>query len=234
MYNEEENVEVLIKLIEEQGPKNYKIIVVNDGSTDDTLHILERLSKSYPIMIVNHVKNQGLSVTMKDVFLAGIKYAKPGDIFITLDGDMSQNPKFAHIMVNCIINENYDLVIASRFVKGSKVYGVTFFRKILSWGIKVLFIGLGVKDKTCGFRAYRFYIINQLVNHYGNNNFITSKGFEVQIELLIKLRKITTLKLKEIPFDLRYDLKKGKSKLKLFRTIKLYLILINTNQEDMT
>lgn len=226
MYNEEENIERLIKLIEEQGPKNYKIIVVNDGSTDNTLQILEHLSKSYPIIIVNHANNQGLSVTVKDVFLVGIKYAKPNDIFLTLDGDMSHNPKFANIMVNCLVNENCDLVIASRFVKGSNVYGVTFLRKILSWGIRILFIGLGVKDKTCGFRAYSYDITNRLVNHYGKNNFITSKGFEVQLELLIKLSKITTLKLKEIPFDLRYDLKKGKSKLKIFRTIKLYLILL--------
>jgi dolichol-phosphate mannosyltransferase len=122
---------------------------------------------------------------------------------------------------------DYDVIIGSRYVKGGLQKGVVPYRRILSRGISMFsrtLFRLPVRDVTSGYRCYKADILRKIISTYGEN-FIESKGFEVAFELLIKAYRLRA-KMTEIPIVLDYSKKKGKSKLKIQKTVFNYLKLM--------
>ena len=236
MYNEEKDIGPYLtnlKKAMDNSQLNYKIIILNDGSKDNSVKIVEKFRKSMPITLLHHEINKGLGITLKDLFLEVARISDDNDIIITMDSDNSHNPEYIKDMVNLIEKENFDLIIASRYEKGGKEIGLKWYRSILSKNLallmKILFPIKGVRDYSCGYRGYRAKIIKTMINKY-KNNFIKSQGFPGMSEILLKLRKTTKFKAKEIPLVLRYDLKQGESKLKLIKTIKEYGLMLLRNK----
>jgi dolichol-phosphate mannosyltransferase len=229
-YNEGQNLKALIAAINSTMVVNnfsYRIIIIDDGSTDDTLDIIKELPISLPIDVIVHAQNMNLGQTIKD----GLKYvndhAKPGDIIITMDADNSHPPGLSIEMISKI-TESADLVIASRYEKGGAEIGLMFYRSIFSRTInkilQIIFPIRNIKDYTCGYRAYSGLLLSKAFGYY-DDQFITEKGFTCMAEILIKLRPFIKTAA-EVPLVLRYDLKQGKSKMKVIHTIIGYLFLI--------
>ena len=133
------------------------------------------------------------------------------------------------------INNSDDIVIASRFIKGSQVNGVSVFRQLLSLGAKFLFKRLypyeNLNDYTCNFRAYRIYLIKDLCK---NKKFFKNEEFNIAAKILLYLiNKFKYLRLSEMPFKLSYDYKIGNSKMKLIKTILLTLGLIFNRSQNL-
>ena len=149
------------------------------------------------------------------------------DIIITMDADNTHPAGLAIRMVR-LIREGNDVVIASRYRKGSYVRGLPRSRQFLSyagsWLCRVLFPIRGVRDYTCGYRAYRVAALLQLMSRYGKD-FITETGFASMVDILLRLRE-EQLIFTEVPLVLRYDLKPGRSKMDVPRTIKETLTLL--------
>ncbi len=227
-YNEAENLIELFKEFEEVfsylkffGFKR-RYIIVDDGSVDETINILENFKKLIPITIVKHQINLGLGKTIRDGLYLAAKTAKDDDIIVTMDSDQTHPPLLIFSMVFKILERN-DIVIASRYKYGSSIRGLSKFRKILSIiaGVlfKITFNIPNVRDYTCGFRAYSAKIIKQGFNFY-NDRFIEQTGFQCMAEILLKLVKMNNrIVFVEVPMVLRYELKKGESKMKIFKTI---------------
>lgn len=142
------------------------------------------------------------------------------DIIITMDADDTHPPGSILRMLR-MIYEGYDVVIASRYVPGARIIGLSWYRRFLSLGasviVQVLFPIAGVKDYTCGYRAYRADIIKKAFEMYGNK-FVSESGFQCMIDILLKLRAMNAV-IGEIPFILRYDHKVGRSKMPVYRTV---------------
>ncbi len=204
------------------------IYVIDDGSTDGTERIVNTFSRRFPqIKLIVHRTNKGLAEAINTGFKTALAKSKNGDILITMDADNTHLPGLIIRMVR-LINEGNDIVVSSRFVSGSRVRGVPLFRRLLSRtsGIifKILFPIDGVSDYTCGFRAYRVGIIKKGIGIYGVK-FISEKGFSCMVDILLKLRRLDPICV-EVPMILRYDLKKGKSKMDVGKTIAETLQLI--------
>jgi dolichol-phosphate mannosyltransferase len=128
------------------------------------------------------------------------------------------------------ILEGHDIVIASRFRKGARVIGLHWMRKCLSIGaslmMRIVFPMEGVRDYTCGFRAYRAELLRKAFEVYGES-FIDQRGFQCMSDILIKLRRFNPVA-GEVPMILRYDFKKGSSSMKVGRTViqTLRLVLV--------
>jgi len=230
-YNEALNLKPLIKKLSDIfKDDDYEIVAVNDGSVDNTLDVLKKLSEQFPITIINHKSNLGLHMALKN----GIKYIvnmsnSDDDIIITMDADNTHDPKYITQMIEKIRN-GYDIVVASRYIDGGKQINVPAYRVFLSIGINTILRGISrvpVRDQTTGYRAYRVGILKNMINNLGDN-FITSKGFEVAVELLIKSYRYggRNVKVAEVPILLDYGEKIGKSKMRLFKTIFLYCYLV--------
>jgi dolichol-phosphate mannosyltransferase len=232
-YNEEAGLEKLlsnIKPVMDFASLKYQVIVVNDGSKDRTLEIAQRQSGALPIQIINHERNKGLGEALKAGVGKAQEIARHDDIIITMDADNTHPPDLIPMMISKI-EDGYDLVIASRFVKGAKEFGLSLHRKALSRGasllMRTLFPTKNVKDYTCGYRAYRAAIIQKAVAEYGDM-FIRERGFNAIVEILLNLRS-QSLRACEVPLILHYDWKEGASKMPVLKTILRYVALIAHN-----
>lgn len=204
-------------------------VVVDDGSVDETQAVLRKYEQEIPLIILVHERNQGLGPTIRDALRKATDEANTGDIVVTMDADNTHLPGLIPSMVQKIL-EGHDVVIASRFRKGARVIGLSWFRKSLSIGasliMRTVFPLKGVRDYTCGFRAYRSELLRKAFREYGDS-FIDQKGFQSMSDILIKLRRLKPIA-GEVPMILRYDLKKGYSSMKVgqtvFRTLGLILV----------
>ena len=229
-FNEEQNLGILIeKIAGTMTSENYsyEIVVVDDGSSDQTQGVAKSFCFQVPLTVLFHEKNQGLGATMRDGFKYVSERAAQSDIIVSMDADNPHNPGVVPAMLNSIMEGN-DVVIASRYQNGSYIRGVSGFRQLLSLGASFLFRAFfpvrGVKDYTCGYRAYRAELIQKAFSHYGQE-FINQNGFECMVDILIKLRKLEAI-FREVPLVLRCDLKQGSSKMRVARTIFRSLSLI--------
>jgi dolichol-phosphate mannosyltransferase len=198
----------------------YRVVIVDDGSTDDTLAIANGFSEKMPLVVKHHTVNQGLGATIRDGLVEATRLASDNDIIITMDADDTHSPGLVLRMVE-MVREGFDVVIASRFQKNARVIGVPLLRRLLSRCASTLFRCVlpikGVKDFTCGYRAYRAETIKKAMSRYGET-FITRDGFECMVDILLKMRNMGLI-FGEVPIVLRYDHKEGRTKMNLSATI---------------
>jgi dolichol-phosphate mannosyltransferase len=229
-YNEEADLGRLLKSIDEAMTEAflpYAVIVVDDGSRDRTSEIVQQYAGKMPLTLTVHEVNQGLGATIRDgVFLAAT-VASEKDIIITMDADDTHCPGLILRMVR-MIREGHDVVIASRYQPGARVFGLSFHRRLLSLGasllFRIFFPTQGIRDFTSGYRAYRASVLKKALARYGQQ-FIEADGFQCMVDILLKLRNLEIV-FGEVPMLLRYDLKQGQSKMHVSRTIRNTLSLL--------
>lgn len=226
-YNEEDSIVPLIEAIQSIARKHISepivIIVVDDGSNDHTVDKLSSFeSKSF--ILVQHKCNKGLGEAIKSGLVAALNISNENDIIITMDADNTHPPGLITRMVNRI-EEGNDVVIASRYRSGSRVIGVPANRQIysfmMSWMFRILFHIPGVRDYSCGYRAYRVSVVREAFQIF-REEFISQSGFSCMVDILLKLRRMKIV-FSEVPLVLRYDRKNSKSKMNIRKTILLTL-----------
>ena len=165
-YNEEENILNTYNSIIKYNKKNktkYDIIVINDGSKDNT----SKICKDNNIPAIDLVQNLGIGGAVQ----TGYKYAleKNYDIAVQFDGDGQHDINYVKKIVTPVANNKADMIIGSRFIKDIDSFKSTFFRRI---GIRVisffmkLVTGKKIYDTTSGFRAINKDIIKEFANSY--------------------------------------------------------------------
>ena len=227
-YNEEENIEAMVSrwqefrgILEREYGLELQIIAVNDGSRDRTKEIGEELeTKHNNFRLVNHPQNMGLGAGVKtgiDVFLEQC----PDSLFMCLmDCDNTQDPVYVTDLLDCAKDRKADVVIASRYQKGAEVKGVSGLRLLMSGGARFVFSLIlhvpEVRDYTCGYRLYSREILQRASRRFGED-LVAERGFTCMVELLYKLYTCGAV-FGEIPFALRYDFKRGASKMSVVKT----------------
>jgi dolichol-phosphate mannosyltransferase len=241
-YNEEDNLPQLLEgfaRLAQSGAlsreTSLKIVVVDDGSTDGTVPAAEAFSKRLDLVIEKHPKNLGLAETLRDGLKKVISVKNEqgsnspvDDVVVTMDADNTQTPDLIPQLVGKI-REGCDVAVASRYAKGAKEIGVSWFRRIVSHSaglsLRFLFPTQGLRDYTCGYRAIRLSVLERLAQKTGGAFFFEEQGFACAVELLLNFRGLGA-QCAEIPLVLRYDLKKGASKMKIPETVLGSLRLI--------
>ena len=229
-YNEADGLPSLLTKIHgvmAARKEDWEVIVVDDASEDATPHIVHQAALQMPVKLVQHADNQGLDGALRTGFQTALQLGQTGDIVVTLDADDTQPPATIDPML-LRINEGYDVVIASRYQPESRVIGVPRHRLAMTWFARVLFRAIipmtGVRDYTCGFRAYRYDALKRSADHYGAG-FVSEKGFSCMVDVLLKMRRFNFI-MGEVPMLLRYDQKQGLSKMAVRRTASKTLGLL--------
>ncbi len=147
LYNEEDNAQELHKQIKkacEDLGKSYEIIFVDDGSTDKTVHNCQKLS---PLKLIRFRKNYGQTAS----FDAGIK-ASQGEIIITMDGDLQNNPQDIKLLL-AKIKEGFDVVSGWRFKRKDP-----FMKKLssrMAYLLRKILLEDNIHDSGCSLKAYK-------------------------------------------------------------------------------
>ncbi len=231
-YNEEENIVPLIENWQSEREKlskkgyQLKIMPIDDKSKDSTLKLMKNQAEKYDnIRVIQHETNKNLGGGINTAVNDFLATSQIGDFMVLMDGDNTHNPCYVHDMLALNPNEN-NCIIASRYVKGAEIKGVSPFRLFLSDGAKFYYTLMlqvpNVKDYTCGYRLYGREALVKAKNKY-KENLITRSSFSCMMELLYKLHK-SGCKFMEVGFFLRYDLKQGESKMRVITVMKDSLI----------
>lgn len=153
VFNEEKRIKNLIKIDTslQKLPRAIEIIVVNDGSSDKTMEVLERLSVKTQVKIISYRKNRGKGHAVKKGMLAARgRYRLFMDI--DLSTPLTEIPKFLKKV------EDGDVVIGSRRIKGAKVVDhQSLIRELLGRSftrLSRMTLGLSISDFTCGFKCF--------------------------------------------------------------------------------
>ena len=208
-YNESENIIKILRTIGEILPKNVttQAIVVDDNSPDGTGRLVEDYLKNvkkiadYTIEIIHRKAKDGLG----SAILKGIQQAK-GDTIVVMDSDFSHPPQIIPKLIESIKKYQYDIAVASRYIKGGEIHGWSLKRKIISkFATLIAKKGLGIdtKDPMSGFFAFKRNIIKGLN--------IDAIGYKILLEILVKTKDVN---IKEIPYTFQ-DRELGSSKLSI-------------------
>lgn len=230
-FNEEESLPTLMPKIKQTMDtmgEDYRVLVCDDGSTDATAAMLSSFSKDMPLEVISHKINRGLGESSRDLFERAVEIASDTDFIVRLDCDDTHEPEFIPHLVE-VLRNGHDVVVASRFAPGGGQRGVSAYRSFISrcanLFMKVFFPISGLKEYSCGFRAYRAAKIKEAIDFYGNN-FIQLKGlgFTCTLEKIVKL-KLIGARFGEAPFVLRYDQKQSDSKMVSSITTLGYVVM---------
>ena len=201
-----------------------QVIVVDDGSADATAAVVSEWSaREGWVRLVRHERNMGLSQALRTGFAAALESAGgPGDVIVTLDADNTQPPEIIPDMLQAL-DSGLDVVVASRFQPGAEVHGVPAMRRLYSQVMSLLFRTAfpirGVRDYSCGFRAYRAGTLRRAHEQYGEE-FITEQGFACMVEVLFQLDRLPGTRFGEVPMVLHYDYKPTETKMNVGKTIR--------------
>lgn len=223
-YNEEGVIEELLNNIKKSLKTRalaYKLVVYDDGSSDNTARkIISMEKRGMDIELIEGEVNKGLGRALFCLIKRCIPAASAEDIIVTMDADNTHDPELIYQMCN-YIQMGFDVVIASRYTPYSRTKGVSPYRRLLSRAasiiFKVIFPIKGVSDYTSGYRAYAAGILKTAGDVYGEK-LIEERGFACMAELLIKLRRLNIIAC-EVPMILRYDKKSGASKMRVLFTV---------------
>lgn len=227
-FNEERVIRTLLVTLDaELAPRgiDYQAIVIDDGSTDRTVEEAElaivQTDGRLPLTIVRHPQNLGLGGALRTGIDWCLEHGSDDDVMVTLDADNTHPPALIPELVDKV-RAGADMSIASRYRPGAVVRGVPRRRLLLSEVARIVlhltFPIPGVRDYTCCFRATRLSILRRGRDVYGDQ-LTTARGFEAVMDLLLRLRQVG-LRAVEIPLDLDYSDRVGRSKMRVVSTIR--------------
>jgi len=164
---------------------SYEIIVVDDGSRDDTYYMAKSFAETNSnVLVLKNPRNEGKGAAVKNGVMAA-----QGEYILFMDADYSTPIEEVENMLNLLTSENnYDFVIASRMMEGSRIIKKEpplriVLGKFYHYIVASLFLG-GITDYNCGFKLYRKKIAKELFN------LIVSKNYTFDVELLYLARKL--------------------------------------------
>ena len=173
-YNEEKTIRQVLDNVQEL-PIEKQIIVVNDGSSDNTYNILEEIKSENEITIIHHEVNRGKGYAIR----SGIPHVKGSSVVIQ-DADMELCPDDIINLVELLENENVEVVYGSRFLNGrgnAKLHNY-FANRILAKYTNLLY-GCRITDESTGYKAFSSKLITALD--------LRCEGFEFCPEVTAKI-----------------------------------------------
>ena len=214
LYNEADNVEPLIQRLHDtlgDFDRPWEVILVDDGSRDDTLERAENAAQRYGshIRVVALQRNFGQTAAMQ----AGIDFAR-GELIVTMDGDLQNDPQDIPRMIEHLETNNFNMLSGWRQKRQDKV----LMRKIPSWLANRLIgavTGVKLHDYGCSLKVYRASVIKQVTLFGEMHRFIPA-----WIATVVPHNKIGELVVHHNPRTM------GKSKYGISRSFRVVLDLI--------
>lgn len=178
LYNEEGNVkEDVTKAVKvlEKLKIDYEILLINDGSTDETGGMAEQIAKKNPkVRVIHHQKNLGYGEALKSGF-----YNARFDTIVYTDGDRQFN--FAEVDKFLEKIKDHDLVIGYRIKRQDPFFRILFKK---GWTLSLFtFFGLTLKDVDCGFKMVKRSVLEKIPK------LESTRGAMINAEIVIKAKK---------------------------------------------
>jgi glycosyltransferase involved in cell wall biosynthesis len=209
LYNESENVRPLVDWIFEALESyrgSFEIILVDDGSRDDTWHQVLAAAADRRVKGLRLGRNVGQTAAM----MAGFDHAR-GQVIVSLDGDLQNDPRDIPALISKL-DEGYDLVCGWRYQRQDQL----ILRKVPSWVANRIIrrlTGVPITDNGCSLKAYRRDLLNRIALYAEQHRFIPALSASVGA-------RITEMPVRHHPRRF------GQSKYGISRTVKVLADLL--------
>jgi glycosyltransferase involved in cell wall biosynthesis len=192
-FNEEQHIQQGIKGIVNLVSKlgyDYEVIIIDDGSTDNTRKVAQKVANNPHIQVIGYEQNRGKGNAIK----YGLKHSQ-GDYVVFWDSDWEIEPlEFNDYIISL---QHADIVIGSKRHPESRVE-TPFMRKFLSYGFNLLIrlaLGIKITDTQTGFKAFRRERLEQIIHLM----FVTRYAFDAELFVLAELLK---MRIVELPVEI--------------------------------
>ena len=206
-YDERENLEPMLRALAEVLGPDDRVLVIDDNSPDGTGQVADALAAEHAFVEVLHrPQKEGLG----RAYIAGFHrvLAEDAELVLEMDCDFSHDPQDVLRLVEAAEN-GADLVLGSRYVPGGRTRNWGLVRRLISRGgsaYTALFLQMGVKDPTGGFKCFRRHVLERL-----DLEAITPRGYAFQIETTYRTKQ-AGFEVVEIPITF-VDREVGQSKM---------------------
>lgn len=210
-YNERENIQGIIDAVFSQ-PKDFDLLIVDDGSPDGTAEVVKDLQKNYNTNEVRlHLMQRRGKLGLGTAYIEGFKFSldKGYDYTLEMDADFSHDPKDLNQLYLACAEWGADMSVGSRYATGVNVVNWPMSRVLLSYFASVYvrtITRMPIHDTTAGFVCYRRKVLETLP--LNNIKFI---GYGFQVEMKFHTWKYG-FKIQEVPIIFT-DRKRGQSKM---------------------
>lgn len=193
-YNEIENIDKMVRTVFAL-PREFELLIVDDGSPDGTAAKVKELQKEFPNKL--HIEERKGKLGLGTAYIHGFKWAlsRGYDFIFEMDCDFSHNPAdLVRLLEAC--ESNADVAVGSRYCKGGKISNWPMGRILMSYFASVyvrMVLWIPVKDTTAGFKCYRRKVLETI-----DLDAIRFMGYAFQIEMKYRAYK-KGFKIVEVP-----------------------------------
>lgn len=187
VYNEASTLDAIIEKVM-QVPIDKELVIVNDGSSDNTADVLKKYNSNLNIKVVHHAVNSGKGSAIR----TGIKHIT-GDITIIQDGDLETDPNDYIHLIEPIEKGESQVVYGSRLLNLKEVYNKKYYLggRFVTWITNLLY-GLDITDEPTCYKVFDTNLLKSIP--------LECTGFEFCPEVTAKIAK-RKLKIKELPMN---------------------------------
>jgi len=224
VHDEERTVGVLLwkirKVMAEFG-RDYRILVLDDASTDGTGAVLERYRAQVPMEILGGPERIGHTRALERLLREAVDRAPypKRDVVVTLQGDFTEDPRDVVEMVK-VIEGGADLVAGeAEEPVGPEPLRVRWTRRLAPYLLGETHGEAPVADPLCGFRAYRIIVLKKALREADPEPLLTRTGWAAHVELLERTLPHAR-RVEEVPLRLRYDIRTRGSRFRPLRAAR--------------
>lgn len=174
VYNEASFIEQVLRNVAKHLP-SAEVVVIDDGSTDGTSHILERLAPELQFHRLTHPRNQGKGAAIR----TGLEHAQ-GDYILIQDADLEYDPEDYQALLRPLLSDRASVVYGSRFLGPHRA--IYFWHRLGNWVITMcinLLFNASLTDVETGYKVFRRDLLRPLS--------LRSSGFDIEVEVTCKL-----------------------------------------------
>lgn len=233
VFNEEQNISNLHKELSVVLPGIEKFFVFSDdGSSDGSVNELKKYFASIPHVVLGDGINRGPGCAFNTGFEWILNHSgSEKDIVVTLESDCTSDLAILPDMI-AINRLGYELVLSSVYAQGGGFDNTTFFRRLVSSVANLLYrflFKINTLTLSSFYRVYNIELLKRIRKKYPV--IIKEPGFICMLEILIKAID-SGARIVEVPMVLQSDKRKGRSKMKVFKTTIQYLVFLMTTKRN--
>ena len=193
-YNERTNIEILLEGIARfrtESSHEYQVLVVDDGSPDNTGKFINEISLSW-VKLLQRERKAGLG----NAYKAGFEWAIEHNFQFVIEMDADGSHRIEDLQNLLTANREIDLVLGSRWIESGRILNWPWYRRLLSLGgnsYARLALGLPIKDMTSGYRRIKVSALRRV-----NFRTLSTKGYGFQIEMVSQFNEFN-LTIIEVP-----------------------------------
>jgi glycosyltransferase involved in cell wall biosynthesis len=225
-YNEAPTIGVLlwrIRTVFQSFPREYELVVFNDGSTDATAETLAAYSEVLPLVVLggnDHVGYTGALEALLQHVVQACRYVRR-DAVIVMQGDFTDQPEHLPELIRRF-EGGADIVVAESSVDRDTPQPVRRLRRVAPWLLRHRTTVPGVRDVFGSYRLFRVAVLRDAIRAAGGGPLIHGEGWAANLDLLLATAP-RARRIEAAPFPSRYDLRPRASRIRPFSDgLRLY------------